>query len=98
MKLWRVLDMDKENYIERTLKALRSYRKISEWNHFAKEFDEVYEGAKELGNNEVEQVRELSDRYFSRVKGEVNKDDLNEEELEAFTKLEEVMNKIKYDK
>lgn len=88
--------MDKENYIERTLKALRSYRKISEWNHFAKEFDEVYEGAKELGNNEVEQVRELSDRYFSMVKGEVNKDDLNEEELEAFTKLEEVMNKIKY--
>lgn len=90
--------MDKENYIERTIKALRYCRKISEWNHFAKEFDEVYEGAKELGNDEVEQVRELSDRYFSRVKGEVNKDDLNEEELEAFTKLEEIMNKIKYDK
>ena len=70
------------SYVEKTLKALRSYRKISEWNHFAKEFDEV------------EQVRELSERYFSRVKGEVNKDDLNEEELEAFTKLEEVMNKI----
>nr|DAS70757.1 MAG TPA: hypothetical protein [Caudoviricetes sp.] len=86
------------SYVEKTLKALRSYRKISDWNHFAKEFDEVYEGAKELGNNEVEQVRELSDRYFSRVKDEVNKDDLNEEELEAFTKLEEVMNKIKYDK
>lgn len=86
------------DYAERTLKALRSYRKISDWNHFAKEFDEVYEGAKELDNDEVEQVRELSDRYFSRVKGEVNKDDLNEEELEAFTKLEEVMNKIKYDK
>lgn len=45
------------SYVEKTLKALRSYRKISEWNHFAKEFDEVYEGAKELGNNEVEQVR-----------------------------------------
>ena len=58
----------------------------------------VYEGAKELGKTEVEQVRKLSDRYFSRVKGEVNKDDLNEEELEAFTKLEEIMNKIKYDK
>lgn len=86
------------SYTERTLKALRSYKKISEWNHFAKEFDEVYEGAKELGNNEVEQVRALSERYFSRVKGEVNKDDLNEEELEAFTKLEEIMNKIKYDK
>lgn len=86
------------SYVEKTLKALRSYRKISEWNHFAKEFDEVYEGAKELGNNEVEQVRELSDRYFSRVKDEVNKDDLNEEEVEAFTKLEEVMNKIKYNK
>lgn len=86
------------SYVEKTLKALRSYRKISDWNHFAKEFDEVYEGAKELGNNEVEQVRELSDRYFSRVKDEVNKDDLNEEEAEAFTKLEEVMNKIKYDK
>lgn len=86
------------SYVEKTLKALRSYRKISEWNHFAKEFEEVYEGAKELGNNEVEQVRELSDRYFSRVKGEVNKDDLNEEELKAFTKLEEVMNKIKYNK
>lgn len=84
------------SYVEKTLKALRSYRKISDWNHFAKEFDEVYEGAKELGNNEVEQVRELSDRYFSRVKDEVNKDDLNEEEVEAFTKLEEVMNKIKY--
>lgn len=84
------------SYVEKTLKALRSYRKISEWNHFAKEFDEVYEGAKELGNDEVEQVRELSERYFSRVKGEVNKDDLNEEELKAFTKLEEVMNKIKY--
>ena len=86
------------SYVEKTLKALRSYRKISDWNHFAKEFDEVYEGAKELGNDEVEQVRELSERYFSRVKGEVNKDDLNEEELEAFTKLEEIMNKIKYDK
>lgn len=86
------------SYVEKTLKALRSYRKISEWNHFAKEFEEVYEGAKELGNNEVEQVRELSDRYFSRVKGEVNKDDLNEEELKAFTKLEEIMNKIKYNK
>lgn len=86
------------SYVEKTLKALRSYRKISDWNHFAKEFDEVYEGAKELGNNEVEQVRELSDRYFSRVKDEVNKDDLNEEEVEAFTKLEEVMNKIKYNK
>lgn len=86
------------SYVEKTLKALRSYRKISEWNHFAKEFEEVYEGAKELGNNEVEQVRELSDRYFSRVKDEVNKDDLNEEELKAFTKLEEVMNKIKYNK
>ena len=86
------------SYVEKTLKALRSYRKISEWNHFAKEFDEVYDGAKELGNNEVEQVRELSDRYFSRVKDEVNKDDLNEEEVEAFTKLEEVMNKIKYNK
>lgn len=86
------------SYTERTLKALRSYRKISEWNHFAKEFDEVYEGAKELGNDEVEQVKSLSERYFSRVKGEVNKDDLNEEELEAFTKLEEVMNKIKYNK
>lgn len=84
------------SYVEKTLKALRSYRKISEWNHFAKEFEEVYEGAKELGNDEVEQVRELSDRYFSRVKGEVNKDDLNEEELKAFTKLEEVMNKINY--
>lgn len=84
------------SYVEKTLKALRSYRKISEWNHFAKEFGEVYEGAKELGNGEVEQVRELSERYFSRVKGEVNKDDLNEEELKAFTKLEEVMNKIKY--
>ena len=82
------------SYVEKTLKATRSYMKISEWNHFAKEFDEVYEGAKELGNDEVEQVRELSERYFSRVKGEVNKDDLNEEELEAFTKLEEVMNKI----
>ena len=86
------------SYVEKTLKALRSYRKISEWNHFAKEFGEVYEGAKELGNGEVEQVRELSERYFSRVKGEVNKDDLNEEELKAFTKLEEVMNKIKYNK
>ena len=86
------------SYVEKTLKALKSYRKISEWNHFAKEFEEVYEGAKELGNNEVEQVRELSDRYFSKVKGEVNKDDLNEEGLEAFTKLEEVMNKIKYNK
>lgn len=86
------------SYVEKTLKALISYRKISEWNHFTKEFDEVYEGAKELSNNEVEQVRELSERYFSRVKGEVNKDDLNEEELKAFTKLEEVMNKIKYDK
>lgn len=85
------------SYVEKTLKALRSYRKISEWNYFAKEFDEVYEGAKELGNDEVEQVRELSERYFSRVKGEVNKDDLNEEELKAFTKLEEVMNKIKYE-
>lgn len=83
------------SYVEKTLKALRSYRKISEWNHFAKEFDEVYEGAKELGKTEVEQIMKLSDRYFSRVKGEVNKDDLNEEELEAFTKLEEVMNKIK---
>lgn len=89
--------MGKETYIERTLKALRSYRKISDWNHFAKEFDEVYEGAKELSDNEVEQVRELSERYFSRVKDEVNKDDLNEGELEAFTKLEEVMNKIKYE-
>lgn len=86
------------SYVEKTLKALRSYRKISDWNHFAKEFDEVYEGAKELGNDEVEQVRKLSDRYFSRVKGEVNKDDLNEEELKAFTKLGEIMNKIKYDK
>lgn len=86
------------SYVEKTLKALRSYRKISEWNHFAKEFDEVYEGAKELGNNEVEQVRALSERYFSRVKGEVNKDDLNEEELQAFTKLGEIMNKIKYNK
>ena len=86
------------SYVEKTLKALRSYRKISEWNHFAKGFGEVYEGAKELGNGEVEQVRELSERYFSRVKGEVNKDDLNEEELKAFTKLEEVMNKIKYNK
>ena len=86
------------SYVEKTLKALRSYRKISEWNHFVKEFDEVYEGAKELGNGEVEQVRELSERYFSRVKGEVNKDDLNEEELKAFNKLEEVMNKIKYNK
>lgn len=86
------------SYVEKTLKALRSYRKISEWNHFAKEFGEVYEGAKELGNGEVEQVRELSERYFSRVKGEVNKDDLNEEELKAFTKLKEVMNKIKYNK
>jgi hypothetical protein len=90
--------MNKESYTERIVKALRSYRKISEWNHFAKEFDEVYEGAKELGKTEVEQVRKLSDRYFSRVKGEVNKDDLNEEELEAFTKLGEIMNKIKYDK
>ena len=86
------------SYVEKTLKALRSYRKIRDWNHFAKEFDEVYEGAKELGNDEVEQVRELSERYFSRVKGEVNKDDLNEEELKAFTKLGEIMNKIKYDK
>lgn len=86
------------SYVEKTLKALRSYRKISEWNHFAKKFDEVYGGAKEFGNDEVEQVRELSERYFSRVKGEVNKDDLNEEELEAFTKLEEIMNKIKYNK
>lgn len=85
------------SYVEKTLKALRSYRKISEWNHFAKKFDEVYEGAKELGNDEVEQVRELSERYFSRVKGEVNKDDLNEEELKAFTKLGEIMNKIKYE-
>lgn len=85
------------SYIERTLKALRSYRKISEWNYFAKKFDEVYEGAKELGNDEVEQVRELSERYFSRVKGNVNEDDLNEEELEVFTKLEEIMNKIKYE-
>lgn len=67
------------SYVEKTLKALRPYRKISEWNHFAKEFEEVYEGAKELSNNEVEQVRELSERYFSRVKGEVKKDDLNEE-------------------
>lgn len=33
------------SYVEKTLKALRSYRKISDWNHFAKEFDEVYEGA-----------------------------------------------------
>lgn len=86
------------SYVEKTLKALRSYRKISDWNNFAKEFDEVYEGAKELGNDEVEQVRELSERYFSRVKGEVNKDDLNEEELKAFTKLGEIMNKIKYNK
>lgn len=90
--------MDKESYIERTLKALRSYRKISEWSHFAKEFDEVYEGAKELSKTEVEQVRELSERYFSRVSKEFNKDDMNEEELEAFTKLEEIMNKIKYNK
>ena len=75
------------SYVEKTLKALRSYRKISERNHFAKEF----------GNDEVEQVRELSERYFSRVKGEVNKDDLNEEELKAFIKLEGVMNKIKYE-
>lgn len=86
------------SYVEKTLKALRSYRKISDWNHFAKEFDEVYEGSKELGKTEVEQVRKLSDRYFSRVNSEVNRDDLNEEELEAFTKLEEIMNKIKYDK
>lgn len=85
------------NYVEKTLKALRSCRKITEWNHFAKKFDEVYEEAKELGNDEVEQVRELSERYFSRVMGEVNKDDLNEEELKAFTKLEEIMNKIKYE-
>ena len=85
------------SYTERTIKALSSYRKITEWNHFAKEFEEVYEGAKELGNDEVQQVRALSDRYFSRVRGEVNKDDFNEEELEAFTKLEEIMNKIKYE-
>ena len=58
----------------------------------------MYEGAKELGNNEVEQVKALSERYFSRVFNEVNKDNLNEEELEAFTKLGEIMNKIKYDK
>lgn len=85
------------SYVEKTLKALRSYRKISDWNHFAKEFDEVYEGAKRTGEVDVEQVRALSDRYFSRVKDEVNKDDLNEEELEAFTKLGEIMNKIKYE-
>ena len=41
------------SYTERTIKALSSYRKITEWNHFAKEFEEVYEGAKELGNDEV---------------------------------------------
>ena len=86
------------NYVERTVKALRSYRKISEWNHFAKSFEEVYEGAKRTGEVDVEQVRALSERYFSRVKGEVNKEDLNEEELEAFTKLEDVMNKIKQEK
>lgn len=86
------------SYVEKTLKALRSYRKISDWNHFSKEFDEVYEGAKRTGEVDVEQVRALSERYFSRVKDEVNKDDLNEEELEAFNKLEEIMNKIKYNK
>ena len=83
------------DYAERIVKALRSCRYITDWNHFAKSFDEVYEGAKRTGEVDVEQVRALSERYFSRVKGEVNKDDLNEEELEAFTKLEEVMNKIK---
>ena len=86
------------SYVEKTLKALRSYRKTSEWNHFTKEFDEVYEGAKRTGEVDVEQVRELSERYFSRVKSELKKDDLNEEEVEAFNKLEEIMNKIKYDK
>lgn len=35
---------------------------------------------------------------IENASSEVNKDDLNEEELEAFTKLEEVMNKIKYNK
>lgn len=86
------------SYVEKTLKALRSYRKITEWNRFAKSFEEVYEGAKRTGEIEVEQVRALSERYFSRVSNDVNKDDLNEEELEAFTKLEEVMNRIKYNK
>jgi len=32
------------------------------------------------------------------VKSELKKDDLNEEEVEAFNKLEEIMNKIKYNK
>lgn len=90
--------MDKESYTERTLKALRSYRKITEWNRFAKSFEDVYEGAKVSGEIDVEQVRALSERYFSRVSKEFNKDDMNEEELEAFNKLEEVMNKIKHEK
>ena len=75
------------SYVEKTLKALRSCRKITDWNHFAKSFDEVYEGAKRTGEVDVEQVRALSERYFSRVSNEVNKDDLNEEEVQAFTNL-----------
>lgn len=82
----------------RLLEALRSYNNITKWNHFARSFEKVYEGAKELSKDEVEQVRALSDRYFSRVSNEFNKDDMNEEELEAFNKLEEIMSKIKYEK
>ena len=85
-----------KDYDGQVVKALRTYQNTKEWNQYAKEFKEVFENAKRVSEAEAKEVCDYLWKYFDRVLSEYNENNIdNNDELQAFLKLKEVMDNMK---
>lgn len=83
-------------YDGQVVKALRTYQNTKEWNQYAEEFKEVFENAEKVSEEESKKVCDYLWEYFDRVLSEYDEGNIeNNNELQAFLRLKEVMNKMK---
>lgn len=85
-----------KDYDGQVVKALRTYQNTKEWNQYAEEFKEVFENAEKVSEEEAKKVCDYLWEYFDRVLSEYNENNIkNNNELQAFLRLKEVMDNIK---
>lgn len=85
-----------KDYDGQVVKALRTYQNTKEWNQYAEEFKEVFENAEKVSEEEAKKVCDYLWEYFDRVLSEYDEGNIeNNNELQAFLRLKEVMNKMK---
>ena len=85
-----------KDYDGQVVKALRTYQNTQEWTQYAEEFKEVFENAKKVSEEEAKKVCDYLWEYFDRVLSEYNENNIkNNNELQAFLRLKEVMDNIK---